>query len=130
MINSMIKRWDFMIVHVHRLALLTLPGGHLASCKASPVIPPERVDRLSMTVTLDVEISGVGKDPIALKGSVTVHRSGPSGPDGRLMRGEMVGAMFHGKSALFGDHRPQSPPIGTLSRATGEVHAVIHLNGK
>ncbi len=202
----MIERWDFMIVQVHRLALLSLLGGLLASCKALSVIPPEGVDRLSMTVTLDIEISGVGKDSIALEGSVTVHRSGPSGPDGRLMKGEMVGAIFHGRSALFGDvyatqspmasspctyryvgpgqyhgyleiqgwfwlplsnllvrteapvkvegvaaaippvgqkaetmtrdiplldiHKPQSPPIGTLSRATGEIHAVIHMNGE
>jgi len=72
----------------------------VASCAAP--FPPEGVDHLSMQVTLDVEIFGIGKDTIALDGSVVVHRSGPQGADGKSMTGDLVGASLRGESKVFG----------------------------
>jgi hypothetical protein len=56
-----------------------------------------------MTVTVDVEIAGIGKDRVQLDGTVTVHRGGPLGDGGKTMKGALAGASLRGKSDLFGD---------------------------
>ena len=97
-----------------RIFFVTVLGGlsmALVSCKTGEVIfPPEGVDHLAMTVTVDVDIHGIGKDSIELQGTVAVHRSGPSGPEGKTMTGELVGASLHGSSKVFGAvYAVQSP---------------------
>ncbi len=189
------------------LSVLGVLSMALISCRSvGDTFPPEGIDRLAMTVKVDVDIAGIGKDSIELKGAVTVHRSGPSGPGGNAMTGELVGASLHGKSSVFGDvyavqspmqaspckytyepskagpsyrgyfdingwfwlpehnllvrsgapvhvegvangippvgqkaettvkdvplhdiHKPKENPIGVLSRASGEVHEVVHI---
>jgi len=91
--------------------LLPVLAALLASCQhfggASPpaadaLFPPEGVDHLSMTVSVEVDLPGIGKDRVELAGTVVVHRSGPMGPDGKSMKGELVSASLQGNSPVFG----------------------------
>lgn len=83
------------------LALVACRGGREG--REWAYFPPEAVDHLAMTTTMDVEIFAIGKDTIVLEGTVAVHRSGPLGPDGKTMKGDMIGASLRGKSEVFGE---------------------------
>jgi hypothetical protein len=96
------------------LAILPLFLGTSCQCGEKPgenstdvhlyyTFPAEGVDHLEMKVTLDVDIPGIGtgKDTVQLAGTVVVHRSGPSGVDGKTMDGALVGASFRGVSDVF-----------------------------
>lgn len=88
-------------------------GGREAASPAPEVaapFPPEGIDHLSMTVTLEVEIFGIGKDTIELKGTAVVHRSGPAA-DGKTMVGDLVGASLRGVSEVFGRVVATESPI-------------------
>jgi len=109
----------------------------LAGCrsveKPGACFPPEAVDHLGMKVSVDVDLAGIGKDTIDLEGTVAVHRSGPQGPDGKKMVGEMIGASLRGKSQVFGDviavHSPTQPsPCEYTCKGPGSYqgHFAIH----
>jgi hypothetical protein len=110
----------------------------LAGCgsldRPESCFPPEAVDHLSMKVTVDVDLAGIGKDTIEMEGSVAVHRSGPLGPDGKKMVGEMIGASLRGKSQVFGEviavHNPiQRSPCEYTCQAPGSYHGYFEING-
>jgi hypothetical protein len=106
----------------------------LASCAARATFPPEGVDHLSMQVTLDVEIFGIGKDTITLEGSVVVHRSGPQGADGKTMTGDMVGASLSGESKVFGPvvatRNPSQPsPCSYTYEGPGKYRGHFDIQG-
>ncbi|MBI4601869.1 MAG: hypothetical protein HY721_07895 [Planctomycetes bacterium] len=71
--------------------------------------PAEGVDHLLMSVSVEVDIAGIGKDTVELEGTVAVHRSGPQGEGGKSMVGDMIGASLRGTSKVFG------PVVGTQS---------------
>jgi len=105
------------------------PGG-----LSSDTFPPEAVDHLEMTITLEVEIAGIGKDKVQLEGTVVVHRSGPRGADGKTMVGNMVGASFRGTSDVFGPVvASQSPILQSPCQYTyegpGQYNGYIDING-
>ena len=87
--------------------LLTLP---VACFLIGKPFPPEGVDHLELTVTVEVEIVGIGKDTVALDGTLALHRGGPAGEDGRMMKGVLVGASFRGESEVFGEVRVVQSP--------------------
>jgi hypothetical protein len=118
-----------------KLLILIVVAGTLAACNTTPALfPPEGVDHLSMTVKVDVDIAGIGKDSVELKGAVTVHRSGPTGPDGKSMTGFLTGASLHGKSGVFGDvYAVQSPvqpsPCEYTYESAGRYRGHFDING-
>ncbi len=85
----------------------------LAGCVVSggAKFPPEGVDHLRMTVDLEVEIIGIGKDAISLEGTSIVHRGEGSGPEGSQMKGDLVAAKLRGDSKVFGRVVAISSPI-------------------
>lgn len=119
------------------LVLLTL-FACLAGCEcleesAAP-FPPEAVDHLGMKVAVDVELAGIGKDTIEMEGTVAVHRSGPLGPDGKQMVGDMIGASLRGKSKVFGDviavHSPvQHSRCEYTFKGPGSYQGYFAING-
>jgi hypothetical protein len=82
-----------------------------AAAEAAALFPPAGVDHLAMRVTVDVEIAGIGRDQVVLDGYVVVHRSGPSGADGKEMTGDLIGAALTGTSATFGPVVAVESPI-------------------
>jgi hypothetical protein len=133
-----------MVVSMRRfpLGLLAAALFALASCKGLQhggtstveIFPPAGVDHLEMAVTVDVEIAGIGKDTLSLKGSAAVHRTGPMGAGGKEIRGELIGATFHGKSSVFGEVYASQNPLKASSVAytwvgPGQYRGTLDING-
>jgi hypothetical protein len=78
------------------------PPGAAEQPSRSAMFPPEAVDHLRMAIDLEVEIFGLGRDASHLEGDVVVHRSGSSGPDGKVMVADLVAASLRGESKTFG----------------------------
>ena len=98
------------------LAFMPVLALVLTACRSSgdapeAHFPPEGVDHLAMTVRVEVEIFAIGKDTVDLKGTVAIHRSGPTGPEGSLMIGELIGASLRGKSKVFGEMIAVQSPL-------------------
>jgi hypothetical protein len=87
------------------------PASPSAPQEETALFPPEGVDHLSMTVTVQVDIFGLGEDTVELKGTGIVHRSGPRGPDGNKMEGDLVSASLRGNSKIFGNVVAMESPI-------------------
>jgi hypothetical protein len=101
---------------------------------ADAPFPPEGVDHLALAVLVDVEIFAIGKDQIELEGTAAVHRSGPRGPGGKEMVGELIGASFRGKSNVFGEViAVQSPiqrsPCRYTAEGPGRYRGGFEING-
>ncbi|MBI4583135.1 MAG: hypothetical protein HY717_03840 [Planctomycetes bacterium] len=82
-----------------------------AEKEGAALFPPEGIDHLGMKVSVEVEIAGIGKDTVNLEGTVAVQRSGPLGPGGKTMKGDLIAASLRGKSAVFGEVVAMASPI-------------------
>ena len=73
--------------------------------------PAEGVDHFATTVTLELDIARLGKDTVDLRGTILLHRSGPTGDEGKTMLGELAGASLRGRSNVFGNVVAMESPI-------------------
>jgi hypothetical protein len=106
-----------------------------AKAAATGSFPPEGIDHLGMRVVLDVELPGIGRDErLVLEGYVAVHRSGPMGPGGKSMEGDLIGASLRGKSVAFGEvvavESPiQRSPCQYVVEGPGKYRGSFDING-
>ncbi len=96
--------------------------------------PPEGVDHLLMTVDLEVEIFGIGKDSLRLEGSAVVHRGGGQGAGGERMAGDLIAASLRGGSKVFGrvvaiESPVQRSPCEYVWKGPKEYRGRFDING-
>ena len=81
------------------------------SARTTESTPAETVDHLTVSLRADIDLTGVGKDSVVLRGTMALHRSGPTGSEGQTIVGDCIGVSLRGTSKSLGPVYAMESPI-------------------